>query len=60
MPEDFVAPPWGWSFLSIFGGLATAALLIIGLESLSKHLDKNTTQYSSEPSATEMLAQQAL
>ena len=30
--SDFEGPPFGWSFLSIVGGLITAIALIIGLE----------------------------
>ncbi|NEQ53550.1 MAG: hypothetical protein F6K11_26010 [Leptolyngbya sp. SIO3F4] len=48
MSEDFISPPLGWSLASIIGGLVTATLIIVGVESLCMHL-KQKNLYSPQP-----------
>lgn len=57
MPDDFIAPPLGWSLLSTLGGLATAIILIVGIESLSSQLKQK--DLPSLPSETEQSTSQA-
>ena len=42
--SDFEGPPFGWSVLSIVGGLATAIALILGLEFSADKLETTHTR----------------
>jgi hypothetical protein len=53
MSSDFKSPPLGRSILSAVGGVVTAAIAIMGLESLAAHLRSTHVTSTNKPIMTE-------
>ena len=51
MNSDFQPPPLGWSILSIAGGIATAAGIIISLEVYSASRKQTESTQTTQPPA---------